>query len=61
MLAGVALQHHRHVLRRVELARNLGQVSTAAALPADWLQNFDAIKRLNQPVPADEELLAVLR
>jgi hypothetical protein len=46
--------------QRAEFAQSVQQVSHVAALPTDWLENFDTINR-NLPAPADEELLAALK
>ncbi|MFO1476717.1 MAG: hypothetical protein U1F98_08705 [Verrucomicrobiota bacterium] len=50
------------VVRRAEMARSLAAVSTvAAASKPEVLQDFEAIRRLGQAPPADEELLALLK
>lgn len=52
----ISLQQHR----RAEIARDVAAVSSVAAVPPQWLQDFDAINRLSQP-PIDNELLAALQ
>jgi anti-sigma factor RsiW len=48
--------------RRAELARALATVSGVAAVPDPAvLRDFDAIRRLGQTPPADEELLALMK
>jgi hypothetical protein len=44
---------------RTQVARDVAAVSSAATVPPQWLQDFDAISRLSQP-PVDNELLAAL-
>ena len=60
----VSLAYHRHqVATRVELAESLVAVADVKSLPAhaEILKDFEAIRRLSQTPPADEELLALLQ
>lgn len=52
----VSLQQYH----RTQIARDVATVSSAATVPPQWLQDFDAINRLSQP-PIDNELLAALQ
>jgi hypothetical protein len=54
-----SVQQYR-AAKRTEIAQNVVAISTAATVPQEWLQNFDAINRLGQP-PVDNELLAALQ
>lgn len=45
---------------RAQIAKDVASVSSAATVPPQWLQDFDAINRLNPP-PVDNELLAALQ
>lgn len=47
--------------KRVQLAHSVEKVSIAAALPTEWLENFDTINQLSHAAPVDEELLAMLK
>lgn len=58
LLAGGAFSVQQH--RRAQVARDVAAVSSAAKVPPQWLQDFDAINRLNPP-PVDNELLAALQ
>jgi len=54
-------EEHRSV-QRAELARNVAVISGFAATQnPEVLKDFDAIRRLGQTAPADEELLALLK
>lgn len=56
--AGLAFQRHETNARREQLVKNV--VLAANAMPSvEALQNFDAIRRMSQPVHADEGLLAL--
>jgi anti-sigma factor RsiW len=47
---------------RSQIARSVVAVSAVATLPRmEWLQDFEAINRLNQVTPMDDELLALLK
>lgn len=61
ILIGVVSFHHYETAKRAQLAESVEKVSQVAAIPADWLENFDTIKHLSQPAVADEELLALLQ
>ena len=62
LAAGFLTIHQGNIsARRNQLAHSVETVSQVAALPTDWLANFDTINRLSQPVPADQELLAMLQ
>ncbi|HVV01943.1 MAG TPA: hypothetical protein VHH88_11315 [Verrucomicrobiae bacterium] len=68
-LAGVFLfagalvvTHERQSLERKECAQSVATVSEVASLPSpEILQNFEAIRRLNQTPRPDEELLTLLQ
>ena len=57
------ISYERHeALQRAVLARNVATVADVAAVPnPDLMQDFEAVRRLGQTPPADEELLALLR
>ena len=56
--AGLVFQRHETNTRREQLVKNVALV--ASAMPSvEALQNFDAIRRMSQPVHADEGLLAL--
>ncbi len=56
--AGLAFERHAAMAQREQLAKNVAMV--AGAMPSvEALQNFDAIRRMSQPVHADEGLLAL--
>jgi hypothetical protein len=59
----VAAYHHHQVATRAELAESLLAVTDVKSLPAhaEVLKDFEAIRRLSQTPPADEELLALLQ
>ena len=64
VLAGIAwFGFHQHqVDSRAQLARNIAAVSGVAAEPgAELIQDFEAIRRLNQMPGPDEQLLALLK
>jgi hypothetical protein len=56
----LAINHHQFS-KRVQLAHNIEQVTRVAALPTEWLENFETINQLSQTAPVDEELLAMLK
>ena len=55
--------HRQRVATRVELAKSLIAVTDVRSLPTNpqILQDFEAIRRLTQTPPADEELIALLQ
>ena len=56
--AGLAFQRHEANAHREQLVKNVALV--AGAMPSvEALRNFDAIRRMSQPVHADEGLLAL--
>ena len=57
------ISYERHeATQRAVLARNVATVADVAAVPnPDLMQDFEAVRRLGQTPPADEELLARLR
>ena len=55
----VSAQQYRS-LQRMNMARGVSAVSQAAAFPQQWLVDFEAINRFEQP-PVDNELLAALQ
>ena len=59
----VAAYHRHQVATRTELAESLVAVADVRSLPAhaEILKDFEAIRRLSQTPPADEELLALLQ
>jgi anti-sigma factor RsiW len=59
---GVFSYEQRVSVQRAELARSVAAISNVAALSnPEVLQDFEAIRRLGQTPPADEELLALLK
>jgi anti-sigma factor RsiW len=59
---GLAFQHHETYRQRVALARNVALVTMGQPMPSpEALENFDAIRRMNQPQHADDELLALMQ
>jgi hypothetical protein len=56
----ISVQQIREASKREQIARDVAAVSSAATLPPQWLQDFDAINVLSQP-SVDEELLAALQ
>ena len=64
VLGVTLLAYHSHqVSTRMELAESLAAVADVKSLPAhpEVLWDFEAIRRLSQTPPADEELLALLQ
>ena len=65
LVVGVSLvvYHRQQVATRMELAESLVAVADVRSLPphAEILKDFEAIRRLSQAPPADEELLALLQ
>jgi anti-sigma factor RsiW len=59
--AGVFAFNRHQANQRTEMAHSVAQVSTAAALPAEWLKDFDTIRNLGRASAVDDELLAALR
>ncbi len=59
-LASLLGLHQYQVTQRMELAHSVASIS-GAALPAEWLQDFDTIKNLNTASAVDDELLAALK
>ena len=60
LVAVVMVQHRIHVQQEVVLS--VRTLSPAAAVPSiEWLSDFDAIQKLGQVPPTDEDLLAALR
>jgi len=57
------ITYERHeALQRAVLARNVATVADVAAVPnPELMKDFEAVRRLDQTPPADEELLALLR
>jgi len=62
VLGGLGAYRYFQVNRRVELARQVANVSDVAALSSpEVLQDFETVRHLNQTPAADEELLALLQ
>jgi anti-sigma factor RsiW len=60
LFAGLTFQRHELIARRVALAQSVALVASSSSLPdLDALKNFDAIQRMSQSAPADEEILAM--
>jgi hypothetical protein len=60
VVAGVAFQHYETGVHRAQLARSVARVAVAQPMPSiEALKNFDAIRRMSQPVRPDDELLAL--
>jgi len=59
---GLVYRHHMIVKGRLELANSIEVVSSVVSLPsAEILQDFDAIRALNQEPAADEQLLSLFQ
>jgi hypothetical protein len=62
LTAGLFTMHTRQVHQRTELAHDLVTVSKVDPLTdPNVLVNLDAIKRLSQQSPADDEILALMQ
>lgn len=62
MMAGVFAYHRHEVAQRKALAQSIVAVADVRSLPSpQFLQDFDAIRRLNPTPSADKELLALLQ
>jgi negative regulator of sigma E activity len=60
MVAGFVFYQQGISSRRAALVKSVALVAQAQPLPSvEALQNFDAIRRMNQPMHADEGLLAL--
>ena len=60
--AGFGIYHRHQVAQRERIARDLATLSDVAAVSdPKIMQDFEAIQRLGQTPPADEELLALLK
>ena len=59
---GLAAYHQHQVARRERIARDLATLPDVAAISdPKVIQDFEAIRRLGQTPPADEELIALLK
>jgi anti-sigma factor RsiW len=62
LVVGLFSYEEHRAVQRAELARNVAVISGFAATQnPEALMDFDAIRRLGQTAPADEELLALLK
>ena len=62
LAAGLLSYHQVQAVRRAELAQSVAVVSEAPSVPSpEILQDFDAIRALNQGPAADEQLLVLLQ
>jgi len=62
LAAGLLSYHQVQAVRRAELAQSVAVVSEASSVPSpEILQDFDAIRALNQGPAADEQLLVLLQ
>ena len=60
--AGLSVHHHEIYRQRAALAKTVALVTVGQPVPGpEALENFDAIRRLNQHQPADDELLALMQ
>ena len=60
--AGLFTYHEHLANERAQLARSVAAVSEVSSLPdPEILQDFEAIRQMNQTPPADEELLALMK
>jgi len=60
--AGLVFHHHEIYSQRAALARNVALVTRGQPMPSpEALENFDAIRRMNQPQHADDELLVLMQ
>lgn len=61
LFAGVGWQRYEAISERI-LAKNVAQVAAEQPVPSvEVLNNFDAIRRMSQPVAADKDLLALMQ
>jgi hypothetical protein len=59
---GLAIQHHEIYRQRIALVKSVALATAGQPVPSpEALENFDAIRRMSQPQPADDELLALLQ
>jgi len=62
LAAGLVVFHQHQAARREQIARDLATLSDMAAVSdPKVMQDFEAIRRLGQVPPADEELIALLK
>jgi len=62
VFAGLAVHHHEIYSQRTALVKSVALVSGGQPMPSsEALENFDAIRRLSQPQPADDELLTLMQ
>ena len=62
VLVGIAIHQREIQNQRAALAKKVALAVSSQPLPSvEALKNFDAIQRMSQPQPADEELLALLK
>ncbi len=63
VLAAGVFVYHRHVQsERMELAQSVAAVADVRSLPSpQFLEDFEAIRRLQPAPPADQELLALMK
>ena len=55
----LSVQHFEKNARLEQIAQGMASLSTATAVPQEWLQDFEAISRLSPPAVDDELLLAL--
>ena len=62
LLAGTTFHHYELASQRTALAKKVALMAGSQPMPSvEALNNFDAIRRMSQPVHADEELLALMQ
>jgi hypothetical protein len=61
LVCGVLSFREYQSVHRAQMARQMAGLSRLAALPPEWMKDFDTINRLNKVSVADDELLALLQ
>ena len=60
--SSVAIHHHEIYSQRTALVKSVALATGGQPIPStEALENFDAIRRLNQPQHADDELLTLMQ
>jgi anti-sigma factor RsiW len=62
VFAGLAIHHHDIYSQRAALVKSVALVTGGQPVPSpEALEIFDAIRRMSQPQPADDELLTLMQ
>jgi hypothetical protein len=62
VFTGLAIHHHSIYSQRAVLVKSVALATGGQPVPSpEALENFDAIRRMSQPQPADDELLALMQ